>query len=261
MSELLFPEERAIAGYSIPAREHSTTTCYLREGEYDAFMNSVENFGGGLFAVVIDSYSTKNALEWLTTNEHFLKVLTEKGGTCVLRPDSGFPVDMVLMCLEAVAKNVGVQYNSKGYKVLDQRFRVIQGDGVDLEEIRRIINWVVDAHRFSMENFAFGMGGGLLQQCNRDTGKWAMKCSAMKVDGVWRDVFKSPETDPTKKSKAGRLDTICVDGVIMTAVLNEGQEQHPDSIMKTVFDCGSRKNVLTLSEIRATIDKQIAERF
>lgn len=257
MAEVLFPENKSLAGFSIPAREHSTTTCYLREGEYDAFMNSVENFGGGLFAVVIDSYSTTKALEWLTTNEKFLQVLTEKGGTCVLRPDSGIPVDMILLCLEAVAKNVGLKYNSKGYKVLDKRFRVIQGDGIDLEEIRRIINGVVGAHRYSMENFAFGMGGGLLQQCNRDTGKWAMKCSAMKINGEWRDVFKAPETDLSKKSKAGRLDTIKQDEVISTVVLEDNQEHHPDSIMKVVFENGHRLNILSLSQIRSNIDKQI----
>lgn len=249
-----------MAGFSIPAREHSTTTCYLRKGEYEAFMNSVRNFGGGLFAVVIDSYSTKAALNWLTTNEEFLRVLTEKGGTCVLRPDSGLPVDMVLMCHEAVARNVGYEYNSKGHKVLDKRFRIIQGDGVDINEIRRIINWVVYTHKFSMENFAFGMGGGLLQYCNRDTGKWAMKCSAMKINGVWRDVFKAPETDPTKTSKAGRLDTIFENGQYSTVVLEEGQDSHPLSVMKVVYDKGVRMNIPTLEQIRAKVDSQVKER-
>ncbi len=126
LARRLFGED--MAAFSIPAREHSTTTCYLREGEYEAFMNSARKFGGGLFAVVIDSYSTRAALEWLTTNEEFIKIITEKGGTCVLRPDSGSPIDMVKLCLSTVAENVGFEYNTKGYKVLDNRFRVIQGD-------------------------------------------------------------------------------------------------------------------------------------
>lgn len=248
LARKLFGED--MAGFSIPAREHSTTTCYLREGEYDAFMNSVEKFGGGLFAVVIDSYSTKAALEWLTTNQEFLDKLTEKGGTCVLRPDSGNPVDMVALCLETVWKNLEGTVNDKGYKVLDNRFRVIQGDGVDDLAIKRIIEWAIYGKRFSMENLAFGMGGGLLQQSDRDTQRFAMKCSAMQVNGVWRDVYKSPETDPSKRSKAGRLDCVqYANGEIETVVLGSAPYAH-GTIMKTVFKNGERMNLQTLSEIR-----------
>ena len=49
------------------------------------------------------------------------------------------------------------------------------------------------------------MGGGLLQQCDRDTLKFAMKCSAAQINGEWIDVQKDPITDSGKKSKAGRV--------------------------------------------------------
>ena len=256
LARTLFSED--MAGYSIPAREHSTTTCYLREGEYEAFMNSVENFGGGLFAVVIDSYSTRKALDWLTTNERFLEALTEKGGTCVLRPDSGLPIDMVMLCLDFVWNKVGGSVNQKGYKVLDPRFRVIQGDGVDGDAIKRIISWCILGKKYSMENLAFGMGGGLLQHCDRDTQRFAMKCSAMKVNGEWRDVYKSPETDPSKKSKAGRLDTITDDeGNIKTVVIDDNPD-YSRSIMKTFFYNGMRMNLQTLDDIRKISDESVA---
>lgn len=249
-----------MAGISIPAREHSTTTCYLREGEYDAFMNSVRNFGGGYFAVVIDSYSTDAALEWLLTNEEFIQTLTEKGGTCVLRPDSGLPIDMVMKVLDRVADLVGFTRNKKGYKVLDPRFRVIQGDGVDEKEIGRIVNWACYGQKYSMENIAFGMGGGLLQHCDRDTQKFAMKCSAMEVNGVWRDVYKSPETDPSKQSKAGLLDTISKDGIVQTIAVEPSEfdplygVQH--SMMQTVFSDGERVGFLPcLDDVRQLADE------
>lgn len=35
---------------------------------------------------------------------------------------------------------------------------------------------------WSSENWAFGMGGGLLQKINRDTCRFAFKCSAQKYD-------------------------------------------------------------------------------
>jgi len=49
------------------------------------------------------------------------------------------------------------------------------------------------------------MGGALLQQLNRDTQRFAMKCSAVLIDGLWVDAFKDPITDPDKASKRGRL--------------------------------------------------------
>ena len=41
----------------------------------------------------------------------------EKGGFIVLRPDSGDPVEAVLMALEAGEKVFGVDTNALGYKV------------------------------------------------------------------------------------------------------------------------------------------------
>jgi nicotinamide phosphoribosyltransferase len=59
---------------------------------------------------------------------------------------------------------------------------------------------------WSADNIAFGMGGALLQQVDRDTQKFAMKCSSAEVNGEWIDVQKDPATDPGKKSKAGRVE-------------------------------------------------------
>lgn len=256
LSNCLFGTQ--MSGVSVPAREHSTTTCYLQEGEYDAFMNSVDNFGGGIFSVVVDSYSTDKAIEWLTTNQEFLEKLTNKGGTCVIRPDSGLPIDMVMMCIQRVAKNVGYTYNSKGYKVLDNRFRVLQGDGVNISEIQRIVDWMTHHHHYSMENLVFGMGGGMLQQLDRDTQKFAMKCCAMKVNGVWRDVFKAPETDPNKKSKAGILDVIINDdGLYETIRVKDINQWHPRSAMRQVYSNGKAYNQDNMAIIRNRVDKSL----
>ena len=61
------------------------------------------------------------------------------------------------------------------------------------------------ARGLSADNVAFGMGGELLQKLNRDTQKFAMKASAICINGEWRDVYKDPITDPGKRSKRGRL--------------------------------------------------------
>jgi nicotinamide phosphoribosyltransferase len=51
-----------------------------------------------------------------------------------------------------------------------------------------------------------GIGGGMATgDLDRDTNKWAMKCSEMVIDGERIDIFKDPITDPGKKSKKGPL--------------------------------------------------------
>lgn len=213
----LFDED--MAGISIPAREHSTTTSW--ENEDDAFENAIENFGDGVYACVMDSYDYEDALERIGTK--FKDKITSKGGLFVARPDSGNPVDVVMQALESLGKNFGFDYNSKGFKVLHPSVRVIQGDGVDTQEIARILSYM-KTRGWAAENVAFGMGGGLLQHMDRDTLKFAMKCSYIEVDHVGRDVFKAPKTDPSKASKKGRLDVTIKDGKVTTIPFNAGHE-------------------------------------
>lgn len=59
--------------------------------------------------------------------------------------------------------------------------------------------------RWSIENIAFGMGGGLLQKHNRDTQRFAFKCSQAIINGKAVDVRKDPKSDPSKASKSGRV--------------------------------------------------------
>jgi nicotinamide phosphoribosyltransferase len=49
------------------------------------------------------------------------------------------------------------------------------------------------------------MGGALLQRLDRDTQKFALKCSAARVNSEWVDVYKYPVTDHGKQSKRGRM--------------------------------------------------------
>ena len=96
------------------------------------------------------------------------------------------------------------------------------------------------------------MGGALLQQLNRDTQKFAMKCSH-----IWRgtesvDVFKDPVTDHGKVSKAGRLDLVRDSaGNYHTVALGKDEVIHKLSEMKVVFENGEVVKEYTLDEVRA----------
>ena len=133
----------------------------------------------------------------------------------------------------------GFTVNEKGFKVLPTCVRVLQGDGINEESIERILA-NVEAAGFSTENIVLGMGGALLQHCDRDWMKFAMKASAIKVNGVWRDVFKDPITDPGKTSKKGRISTVYDQSknAIVTKRLEDITTQTDVDLMDTVYEPG-----------------------
>lgn len=193
-----------IAGFSIPAAEHSTITSWGRDNEVKAYANMVAQFAkpGSIVAVVSDSYDVYNAASKLWGEELRQQVI-DSGATVVIRPDSGDPVEVNRRLIEILGEKFGYTTNAKGFRVLNN-VRLIQGDGVNELSIRSILGAFM-ANGWSADNIAFGMGGALLQQLDRDTQKFAMKCSAARVNGEWIDVMKDPITDSGKKSKAGRV--------------------------------------------------------
>lgn len=193
-----------IAGFSIPAAEHSTITSWGRDNEVNAYRNMLQQFAkpGSILAVVSDSYDVFNATENLWGEELKAEVVAS-GATLVIRPDSGDPEAVCVKLVQILAKKFGFTTNDKGFKVLNN-VRLIQGDGVNERVIRNILGHF-SVLGFSADNIAFGMGGALLQGIDRDTQKFAMKCSAVEVNGKWIDVQKDPITDSGKKSKPGRV--------------------------------------------------------
>jgi len=219
-----------MAGFSIPAAEHSTITAWGKDNEVEAYRNMLNQFAkpGSLVAVVSDSYDIWNAAEKLW-GETLRQQVIDSGATVVIRPDSGNPAEVVFRLLTILESKFGSTTNHKGYKVLNH-VRIIQGDGVNEDSIREVLAKAARDGMYSADNVNFGMGGALLQQLNRDTQKFAYKCSAVRIGDEWKDVSKDPITDPVKKSKAGRLDLVLENGTYKTVV---GQKW--DSVMRTVY--------------------------
>jgi nicotinamide phosphoribosyltransferase len=242
----------AMVAFSIPAAEHSTQTLLGREGEAKQQMRMLEQFGGKypLIAVVSDSYDIYASVKrWAT---EFRQAVIDSKSCIVVRPDSGKPSEVVLKVLETFEEYLpagDVTVNGKGYKMLPPFFRVIQGDGINIDSIKEILDTIMDAG-WSADNLAFGMGGALLQQINRDTLKFAMKASAARINGVWVDVYKDPITDPGKQSKKGRLTLVKDDfNNYRTVRLHEVGDQV--DVMKTVFYNGTMVKQYTFEEVRA----------
>lgn len=244
-----------MAGFSIPAAEHSTITAWGREGEADAYANMLQQFGqaGKLLAVVSDSYDIYHAVSEIWGKQLRAQV-ENSGATVVIRPDSGVPEEIVPEVLERLYAEFGGRVNSKGYKVLSDCVRVIQGDGVDVDSIGVILQRIQQAG-FSTENVAFGMGGGLLQKVNRDTLRFAMKASAMQINGAWRDVYKQPITDSGKNSKRGRLAVIQDAGVIKT--IREDALSWESNLLRPVFRNGELLVDDSFETVRARSNGQL----
>ena len=207
LSGILFAREyynAGVAGFSIPAAEHSTITSWGRDNEVEAYRNMLKQFGreGSILAVVSDSYDVFNAASKLW-GEELRDEVVASGATVVIRPDSGDPVAVNRQLIEILGQKFGYTTNAKGFKVLNN-VRLIQGDGVNELSIRSILGAFM-AMGWSADNIAFGMGGALLQIVNRDTQRFAMKCSSIQINGKWQDVVKDPITDSGKRSKGGRV--------------------------------------------------------
>ena len=231
--------------FSIPAAEHSTIGNWLRDGETKAFKNMIKQFGeGAMFAVVSDTYDLEDAVKNKWCGE--LKADVEAmNATLIVRPDSGDPCDEVVKVAQWLEAGFGTTMNEKGYKVLNN-VAIIHGDSINgASDVEAVYKALTDAG-FSADNLALGAGGGLLQKMNRDTKKWAAKCSAALIGDKWEDVYKCPVDAPWKASKKGRL-TLTRD---FEEVLVEDCAPE-DELLVVVFRNGVEYNELTFPQVRA----------
>lgn len=239
-----------MAGFSVPAMEHSTVTSWGRENEVASYRNMVKKNGrpGGIVSAVSDSYDIFNACKLWGTE--LKQDILDSGATLVVRPDSGDPATVVLGCLVVLNEYFGSTVNEKGYKVLNN-VRVLQGDGITLESIKEILALAIE-NGFSADNLVFGQGGALLQIVNRDDQKFAMKCSAAFVNGKWVDVFKDPITDKGKQSKKGLLKLVRNKETNQYGTWNH-YDQYFDiakDVLEPVYKDGEVLKTITFDEVR-----------
>ena len=260
---ILFAREyynAGIAGFSIPAAEHSTITSWGRDGEVKAYENMLTQFAkpGAILAVVSDSYDIYNAASKLW-GETLRQRVIDSGATVVIRPDSGDPVEVNRRLVEILGEKFGYTVNAKGFKVLNN-VRLIQGDGINELTVRSILGSFM-ANGWSADNIAFGMGGALLQAVDRDTQKFAMKCSAVEMgEGNWINVQKDPITDPGKKSKTGCV-TLWRSGNEFVSAVDKPTGWHDKAVgdfvdaLETVYCDGKLIKEITFEEVRANAKK------
>lgn len=200
-----------------------------------------------------DSYDIDVAVRdmWCGVLKDEVKQMNAK---LIVRPDSGDAIENIRKILHYLDDAFGSVVNEKGYKVLN-KVGIINGDGVSINSLPLMLKAVED-EGFATCNVAYGIGGAMIQECNRDTFKYAIKCSAiMNKEGKWMDVYKDPKNS-FKKSKRGLTGLYLEDGKMVTKSTDYDTMNSDLNLLKPVFENGKILKMFTLDEIRATISNQ-----
>jgi nicotinamide phosphoribosyltransferase len=244
-------------GYSVPASEHSVMSALGRDGERDIIENLLNKYPKGILSVVGDTYDIYNFVTEFVCNVFKDRILN-RDGVFVIRPDSTTPFHttkalITLWIVEEVYKKIGGYVNSKGYKVINDKVRVLYGDGLNKVEMVQIFETLA-RFGYSASNIAtFGCGSGLIQKgIDRDVCRFAFKSSAQKRNGKWYDVYKEP-LDKSKASKRGRFKVVFDENIkeLTTVDINDPREDR----LVEVFNCGQIKKEYTLADVRANANK------
>jgi nicotinamide phosphoribosyltransferase len=209
------------------------------------------------YSVVGDTWDIRNFCRLIAAEGVKKQILEQGRATFVVRPDSGDPRQIVHDVFEILGDEFGAAINGKGFKVLPNGVRVIQGDGVNYHSIIEILQVMVEA-KWSTENIVFGCGGKLLQASTRDTQRFAFKASDLTMAPVGEleeyhlPISKDPITDHGKKSMAGRLRLIKnAKGRLRTIQQGPGS-QFPDQLVEVYRD-GELLVNHTLDDIRERV--------
>ena len=181
-------------------------------------------------------------------NINSYKNLIESGFTRVCNEEKCKQVGLI----ETLWDIFGGTINQAGYKVLSPKVGAIYGDGINYAVANKIL-FNLKAKGFASCNIVFGLGSYLFQHVTRDTHGFAIKSTAIKIDGKLETIFKDPKTDDgTKKSAKGYLMVSSSNG---RYTLVEGvtpiQERH--GCLETVFKDGKILALPTIDEVRATV--------
>ena len=206
--------------YSVAAIEHNQAMMQGRDGEFDQVKRVLKIYPDGIVSYVADTYDMKNFVNQVTSGE-LKEIIMKRDGTFVIRPDSSLlnsdgtemsPAETIQEIFKIIETNLGdlIKENVKGFKLLPPQYKIIYGDGLNIQKIKKILELMI-TNKWCASNIIFGVGGNLAQRIDRDTERFAMKSSEQTFlveteDGNTsiqvRDVCK--ET-PGKESKKGRF--------------------------------------------------------
>ncbi len=262
--------EKELIGGSVPATEHSVMCMGTQDGEIETFERLVSVvYPAGIVSIVSDTWDF-----WQVITEFLPKLkkkILERNGKVVIRPDSGDPVRIIVGdpeapvgspeykgAIECMWETFGGTITSKGYRLLDGHIGLIYGDSITTERQLAILEGL-KAKGFASYNVILGIGSYTYEYVTRDTFGFAMKATYGEVNGVGREIFKSPKTDDGTKKSAKGLMQVYRDSATGKLALKDQctWEQEGKGELKPVFKDGKLLVDWTLSEIRQRVKEQL----
>lgn len=262
--------EKELIGGSVPATEHSVMCMGTQGDEIGTFERLISKvYPAGIVSIVSDTWDF-----WQVITDFLPRLKSQilaRDGKVVIRPDSGDPVKIIVGdpaapvgspeykgAIECMWETFGGIITDKGYKLLDSHIGLIYGDSITVERQIAILEGL-RLKGFASYNVVLGIGSYTYEYVTRDTFGFAMKATYGEVNGVGRDIFKSPKTDDgTKKSAKGLMQVYRDPATGRLALKDqctwaeEGQGE-----LKTVFKDGKLVVDWTLTEIRDRVKRQL----
>ena len=260
---------------SIPATEHSVMCAYGEQDERDLLAHLLRDvYPSGFVSVVSDTWDF-----WRVVTDYLPQLkdlILSRDGRLVIRPDSGVPEDILCGTVAEFGKGqtaeekglietlwdiFGGTINTQGYKELDSHIGTIYGDSITLERTNEIMTRL-KAKGFASTNVVLGVGSRSYQSTTRDSFGFALKATAIVVEGEERQIFKAPKTDKngTKKSQKGRVRVYRENG---DYVLQDGYYRDElaglENELQTVFYNGKLTRKVTLAQVRARLAASLAQ--
>lgn len=257
--------EKEPVAFGAISTEHSVMNSnYAVDGDEISMVKRLLNeiYPNNGFSMVSDSYDYWNMVDNIIPicKEDILK----HGGYIGIRGDSGNPVEVTTITVEKLWDAFGGSVNSKGFRVLDSRIRVIYGDSITPQRAESIYKILVE-NGFACNNVLLGVGS-FSMQCleqeeelkpyTRDTFGIAIKATYCEVDGKPIQIYKAPKTDTEnfKKSQRGMCVVYrdsngklnCQDGYDAANISSFDGE----NLLKPVFRNGEMLKEQTLQGIR-----------
>lgn len=260
--------------------------------EIGYFHRLMEVFPTGFLSVVSDGFDFWGIIENILPK---LKgEIMARDGRVVIRPDSGNPVDIICglrtnpqyhtrihegkyYCnynpfvdesnyvevsegqyygaYYMLGKIFGWNTTVKGYLYPSTKVGLIYGDAITLERQDQIYTRLESANMAAC-NLVLGVGSFSYQFRSRDSLGFAMKCTAVKINGELKPIFKKPKTDDGTKNS--------LRGLIMLDYDSKGnvrahdcatEEMEKEGLLETIFENGELLKEYTFAEVRANVDK------
>ena len=254
---------KELVGTSIPASEHSIQCAYGNDYDYLHTLIT-KTHPDGFVSIVSDGYDFWDVIGAVVP---LLKYeIMARDGRVVIRPDSGDPVKIIIGdpegateverkgAVEALWDIFGGTETDKGYKLLDSHIGLIYGDAITYDRATQIIEGL-QAKGFASINVVFGIGSYTYQYNTRDTLGYALKSTAVIINGNEIQIFKDPKTDNgTKKSQKGRVIVLPTeDGSFEFVDQLSLDTDYPQDYLRTVY----RNGVLLIDEKFAVIKSRL----